>query len=64
MVGSKQVQVLDLVTEPIATKEEKCTVISCSIPPRKRPRLFVDISSPETFIMPEPDVDHQVNKLE
>lgn len=64
VVGSKQVQVLDLVTEPITTKVEKCTVTPCSIPPRKRPRLCVDISFPEALIMPKPDVDHQVNKLE
>lgn len=63
MVGSKQVQVLDLVTEPVTTKVENCTATPCYKPHRKRPRLSINFSSPEALIMPEPDVDHQVNML-
>ena len=62
-VGNKQVQVLDLVTELDTAATEKSTVISCAGPPRKRPKILVDVSSPDALIMPEPDIDHQVYKL-
>ncbi|XP_022183703.1 DNA repair and recombination protein RAD54B-like [Myzus persicae] len=59
VVGSKQVQVLDLITEFDTAAIEKTTVTSCPGPPRKRPKIIVDVSSPEALIMPEPDIDHQ-----
>ncbi|KAL4091467.1 hypothetical protein QTP88_026155 [Uroleucon formosanum] len=59
VVGNKQVQVLDLVTEFDTVAIEKSTVTSCAGPPRKRPKMLVDVSSPEALIMPEPDIDHQ-----
>lgn len=59
VVGSKQVQVLDLVTEFDTVAIKKSTVTSCAGPPRKRPKILVDVSSPEALIMPEPDIDHQ-----
>lgn len=62
MVGSKQVQVLDLVVESDGVREAKSTVTACPLPPRKRPKVLIDISS-EALIMPEPDTDHQVIKL-
>lgn len=63
VVGNKQVQVLDLVTEFDAAATEKSTAISCPGPPRKRSKILEDVSSPEALIMPKPDIDHQVNKL-
>lgn len=62
MVGSKQVQVLDLVLE-FDTTTPKSTIVSCPLPPRKRPKILIDDISPEALIMPEPDIDHQVNKF-
>lgn len=59
IVGSKQVQVLDLVTESYSIEVTKSSVVSCSVP-RKRAKVSIDISSPEILIMPEPDIDHQV----
>jgi len=62
VVGSKQVQILDLVTVFDTVEVAKPTVVSCLLPPRKRPKISVDINSTETLIMPEPNIDHQVNK--
>lgn len=63
VVGSKQVQVLDLMTESDTAEVVKSTVVSRPLPPRKRPKLLVDATSPEALIMPDPDVNHQVNNL-
>lgn len=61
MVGNKQVQVLDLVTESDSTEVEQTNSIPCSLPPRKRPKLLINISSPDILVMPDPNIDHQVN---
>lgn len=63
VVGSKQVQVLDLVIESDVLETATSSIVSCPLPPRKRPKISVDISSPDVLIMPEPNVDHQVNNL-
>lgn len=63
VVGSKQVQVLDLIVEIDTTANTKPTIVSCPLPPRKRPKMLIDDISPEALVMPEPDIDHQVNKL-
>ncbi|XP_025414359.1 DNA repair and recombination protein RAD54B-like isoform X2 [Sipha flava] len=59
VVGSKQVQILDLVIESDIAQSEKLSVVSRPLPPRKRPKISVDMSSPEALFMPEPDIDHQ-----
>lgn len=61
VVGSKQVQVLDLVTESNIAEPAKSTVVSRPLPPRKRPKMLY--STLDALIMPEPDIDHQVNKF-
>lgn len=61
MVGNKQVQVLDLVAESDSTEVKQTNSISCSLPPRKRPKLLINIDSPDILIMPDPNIDHQVN---
>lgn len=61
VVGNKQVQVLDLVVESSTVEVKKSTILS-SFPPRKRPKISIDIS-PEALTMPEPNADHQVNKF-
>jgi hypothetical protein len=63
VVGSKQVQILDLVIESDIAQSEKLSVVSRPLPPRKRPKISVDMSSPEALFMPEPDIDHQVNEF-
>lgn len=63
VVGSKQVQVLDLIMESDTVEVAKSIVVSCPLPPRKRPKISVDATSLEALIMPEPDTDHQVNIL-
>lgn len=60
-VGNKQVQVLDLVTESESTEVEQINNIVCSLQPRKRPKLLININSPDILIMPDPNIDHQVN---
>lgn len=61
-IGSKQVQVLDLVEGSNTIEPTKSTVNACTLPPRKRPKtmLMIDVNSPDVFILPEPDFDHQV----
>lgn len=53
---------LDLVDESNAVEIPKSTVISC-LPSRKRSKISVDVTSHDVLIMPEPNIDHQVNKL-
>lgn len=62
VVGSKQVQILDLVKESDTTESAKSTVNACHLLPRKRPKtmLMIDVDSPDVFVLPEPNIDHQV----
>lgn len=61
VVGGILIQVLDLVEESDTTEPAKSTVNACHLLPRKRPKmLMIDIDSPDVFILPEPDIDHQV----
>lgn len=57
-------QILDLVTESDTIEVTKPTDVSYHIPPRKRPKISVDINHQEALIMPEPSIDHQVKKLQ
>lgn len=61
VVGSKQVQVLDLVIESDTMEDTKSIVTTSCLPPRKKPKISVNLYSPDALVMPEPDIDHQVN---
>ncbi|XP_050519946.1 DNA repair and recombination protein RAD54B-like isoform X2 [Daktulosphaira vitifoliae] len=59
-VGSKLVQVLDLVEKSNSTPSINTIETKCPVPPRKKSKLNLDIAfSPDALIMPEPDIDHQ-----
>ncbi|XP_050421468.1 DNA repair and recombination protein RAD54B-like isoform X2 [Adelges cooleyi] len=59
-VGSKLVQVLDLVEKSKSNQVKTLVEPVCSSIPRKKPKLSLDIaSSPDALVMPEPDIDHQ-----